>query len=47
MLGNILTLLWPKNHAIGQIYSVLNGQMLKKSSDHLVTLLFLKDCLQQ
>ena len=31
LFGKILNLFWPKFYTIGQIYTVINGQMLKKN----------------
>ena len=34
----MLNILWQLSNAIGQIFTVVNGQILKNKSSHLVTL---------
>ena len=37
--SKILNVLWPLFYSVGQIFIVVNGQILKKQSNHLVTLI--------
>ena len=46
VFGNVVNPLWGNLYAFGQIFIVVNGQILKKQSGHLVTLVTLEPSIE-